>query len=178
MPSAAQALGMALGFQPAKVKEAKQKARLVHGSEQRFAKKDGNERDQLALGLLSGDAQSLAEVIGSRMGDTGFDAKSYVRNIVERAADMQVEKDPTNTGSRGNMKARGEINSLMPGAQGQEQQRLQLKAQLFAQLGNPMGLQTTQKDLLRAMVVDELRAQDTRMTRQEALVIAEKMLGN
>jgi hypothetical protein len=174
--SAGEALKYALGFQPAKVKLAKQKARLVAGSERRFGERDSHERDQLAMSVLRGDANSLMQVVAQRNGEPMFDAREYIRSVVDRAADMQVERDPTDKGSRGNIKARADVSALMP-SEPKEQQRLQLKAQLFAQLGNPMGLQTTQKDLLRAMVVDELRSQDRKMTRQEALVISEKLLG-
>jgi hypothetical protein len=172
----AEALGYAMGFQPAGSKRAKQEGRLVTTSEHFYSQKNNREMDMLAEGLLKGDKRSIAQMALNRADDPTFNPKEFIANVVERAVDMEVEKDPTAHGARGNVKSRREIGQLGP-AQVQEVQRTSRKAELLAQLGNPLGLQVTQKDLLRAMVVDELRSKKP-MTRQEALIVAEKLLGN
>lgn len=172
---AAETVGYALGLQPAGVKRAKQETRLTANAERRFSEKDARGKDQLARQLLAGDRNAVLQAAQSQVNQPGFDAKDFIGSVIDRAVDMQVVKDSSATGAKGNVETRRELMRLADG-QPQEVLRVQTKAQLLQSLGNPLGLQTTQKDLLRAMVVDEIRRQK-RVTRQEAVGIAEKLLG-
>lgn len=91
-----------------------------------------------------------------------------MRAIVDKAAGMQFERDLLQTGLKSNAPERRKIAGLV-GFQPKpvETAILQYKHGLLQAMGFPYGTKPpTQKDYLRAMLMDQMIAQG--MTRQEA----------
>lgn len=168
-PNAAQSIGYALGWQPARVRQMRQEGRLMNTAQDNY--QVGREADinSYARGVLNGQPQAALQEAYGRQFQPGFNPKDFIDQVTERALDMQTQKDPMTKGSVLNAQSQDAIGSTFDNPKQSEVARVRMKDQLLMQMGLPFGSQmSSSQDLLRAMMVDQLR-QQRGMGREEAL---------
>jgi len=177
-PNAAQAIGYALGWQPARVREVKQEQRLQTTSQDNYEIGREAQIAQHARNVIHGQPQSVLQEAYSRQFQPGFDPKSFIDSVLERAADMQTQKDPMSEGTALNAPSQEAIGSTFDNPRQSEVARVLLKAKLGATLGGAFGAGLpNQQEFLEAALVDQLR-QQRGMSRPDAQAWAARLMGH
>lgn len=166
-PTPGESLGLTLGFQPKRVTDYDTADRLAQQEEHLAVVRTGQENQQMAELALKGQFGTIRSQIQQKLQtDKSSNPADVVRAIARAAEEMSFPKDLRREGSQKDMDSRKQLLSsfsLDPNGIS-EVDRLKFRQQIQQRLGL---MSTDRTELLRAQLMDAMRAKDPTSTRSE-----------
>jgi hypothetical protein len=179
-PTALQSVLYAVGFRPKELAQYQQAQQLLTTSDKLGAQTQERDVERLARGLLGGDTQSVRNYIDQvRQQNPMVNPTSILDSVMEKAMDMEQQKDLLTGGTRQTAEQREDIAATYPAGavpRQSETQRLVQKQNMLMSMGMPYGAQPAGAgEYMQAAIVDELTKLG--MARTDAVRQAQLMMG-
>jgi hypothetical protein len=179
-PTSLQSVLYAVGFRPKELAQYQQAQQLLTTSDKLSAQTQERDVERLARGLLGGDTQSVQQYIQQvRMQNPMVNPSSLLNSVMEKAMDMEQQKDLLAGGTRQTAEQREDIAATYPAGavpRQSEMQRLVQKQNMLMSMGMPYGSQPAgAQEYMQAGLVDELTKSG--MARTDAVRQAQMMMG-
>ncbi len=173
-----QRLLYSVGLKPKEVGEYQEEQGMVQKSETNYKNELDRFHKGLAGQLTQGDIGGVRSALLSKAQiDPLYSAVRGAERVVELAQDQTIPVDLTRSGVHSGAIARSDIATMYGHPpQPTETQRLLQKKGLSTQLGIPGAGVVTPLELNQAQMVDQLMRSNPRMTRQEALLMIQKVM--
>lgn len=176
-PTAAETVGIALGFQPKRQSDLNAASRMLDQSEDITSRRESQFHDQLAEQTLKGNFGTVRqELLARAKTDPNYDPTAAVRAIARAAEAKTLPRDLRNEGTARNAASRNQLLStykIDPNSLPSETQRLQFRQQIQARLGVPA---VDRQEAVLASLVDRLRLENPTMARSELRRRAQRLL--
>lgn len=166
-----------IGFKPRKMAQFREEQALMERNDKVAARKTKDFQDGLASLM---EQQRFGEVRAALMlkaeTDDTYSARAGLRSVVETVLDRQLPKQLGETGPRGSIKSKEELAKTYPAQPPvSEMDRTLLRNQLEAVVGIGGAGHLTKGEVGQAGVVDYLMKLNPGMSRQHALLLAERL---
>jgi hypothetical protein len=175
-PTVGETTGLALGFQPTRLKNYNTASRLAEQSEHLAIVRQGQENQKLAEEALKGNFGTVRNQLQQKSQlDKSYNSVDAVRAIARAAEEMAFPKDLRREGSSRDQDSRSKLLSSfsLDQAKGSEVDRLKFRKGIEQRLGlNHM----SPSELTKAQLMDQLRAKDPMATRSQLSAAAQAAL--
>lgn len=186
-------LAYGIGFAPQRVKNAKNYERLQRGHEEHLRDREIRKFDQLAELYKKDPVKAQEELLKIAKADPKVKflqeqgdyqgAQQYLHKalqdgmskLAERIDKATFAKDPRRNGTfKGTSGSDSLLNAMGMGGRVSELERLNTKAQVYAQMG--MEPPVNQKSMAKAQMMDQIMTQNPSMPRPQASLLADQAL--
>ena len=175
-PSTAQQLMYAIGFRPTELSELRAAQSMMRKADDIATQKQANWYKELADMLIQGHGDRVRQaLLDKEIEDQNFDAKAGLSQVVLYAQKKLLPVDLLDSAPRSNLQGKSDIAktfSMQPRVS--QTQKIQLAAQLAAEVGIPGAAQITSRKMTRSTMIDQLVRQYPTMTVTQAAEIVEK----
>lgn len=179
-PDAAERLAMTIGFTPKKLADIREFKRLSQQADTAARNSQDRLLDSVADlidGQRFGEARQML-IDAERENPTEFNSVEGLKLAIQRAQNRHIQARPTERGGRASSLERSSLAATYGGnvtPQVSEVQRLMQRKQLEQTLGLFSGM--NQQELMEAQMVDQVMAQNPRMTLSDARRAVERAMG-
>lgn len=180
-PDQVEVLGAAIGFRPKRLADYRDEQAMMKVADEASQRQMREFHDQLSEVLMKGQPELVRQALLQRqLVDETYDSRAGLRAVVEAAQRKMYPTSLSSSGAKSAVSAKEQIaGTFDQGARSvpPESQLLQQRKMMERQVGVPGGGQVHPRELKKAEVVDYLQRLNPAMTRQHALILAERLLG-